>query len=717
MADLLSIGLSGLAASKTQLSITGHNITNVNTPGYSRQDATQATRSPQFSGAGYIGSGTTLVDVRRTYSEFLTSQLRSSTSLNRDVEAYKSQIDQLDSLLAGTTTGITPSLQKFFSALQTAAEDPANIPARQLVLAEAEGLARRFNTVYDRLSEQNNFTNKQMAAVTDQVNRLAGSIGSLNEAIAIAAANGKQPNDLLDARDEAVRQLSGYIGVTVVPQDDSSFNVFIGSGQPLVVGSKVARLEVVPGQGDPNRHEVQFISGGSRQGITSQITGGELGGLIRYREEVLDSTMNSLGRLALSVSDQVNAQLGQGLDLKGQVGSALFGNYNDPALAKLRVNAFVGNSNAQPLMNITDTSVLTTSDYLMEYDGSSYKVRRLSDNQLMTVAENPVGTLSFTDKNGWDQGFQVVLGNPAPTAGDKFSLQPTRRGASDIKATLDQADQLAFAAPIRAESKLQNRGTGVIGQPSLVAGPSPISRGALAVANLSLGANLSADGKTYTLGALPTGWSYVAKGGDPIVPQRSANGDLIEPLADQDGNPLARVLDDDGQPLEVNGQPVVAPAMTMGNSNTVRLAYAAADGETYRFELSMSGRPMAGDEFALAFNQNGVSDNRNALKLVDLQSKQTVGVTAGIAGSGFSFTDGYGELVERVGTLTAQARMDSEATGAILKQATDNRDSLSAVNLDEEAANLIKFEQYYNASAQIIQVARSLFDTLISTFR
>lgn len=671
MADLLSIGLSGLAASKTQLSITGHNITNVNTPGYSRQDATQATRSPQFSGAGYIGSGTTLVDVRRTYSEFLTSQLRSSTSLNRDVEAYKSQIDQLDSLLAGTTTGITPSLQKFFSALQTAAEDPANIPARQLVLAEAEGLARRFNTVYDRLSEQNNFTNKQMAAVTDQVNRLAGSIGSLNEAIAIAAANGKQPNDLLDARDEAVRQLSGYIGVTVVPQDDSSFNVFIGSGQPLVVGSKVARLEVVPGQGDPNRHEVQFISGGSRQGITSQITGGELGGLIRYREEVLDSTMNSLGRLALSVSDQVNAQLGQGLDLKGQVGSALFGNYNDPALAKLRVNAFVGNSNAQPLMNITDTSVLTTSDYLMEYDGSSYKVRRLSDNQLMTVAENPVGTLSFTDKNGRDQGFQVVLGNPAPTAGDKFSLQPTRRGASDIKATLDQADQLAFAAPVRAQSTLQNSGTGAIGQPNLLSAPSPIDPAALAAAFEGL--TLTYDGSGLTL------------------PTPAPAGLVLSPST-----------------------------VTAGQTNTLNLTLTtgtAPNEQQNSFEFTLSGRPAAGDTFTFNYNQSGVSDNRNALKLVDLQSKQTVGVTAGIAGSGFSFTDGYGELVERVGTLTAQARMDSEATGAILKQATDNRDSLSAVNLDEEAANLIKFEQYYNASAQIIQVARSLFDTLISTFR
>ncbi len=671
MADLLSIGLSGLAASKTQLSITGHNITNVNTPGYSRQDATQATRSPQFSGAGYIGSGTTLVEVRRSYSEFLTSQLRSSTSLSADVEAYKSQINQLDSLLAGTTTGITPSLQKFFSALQTAAEDPANIPARQLVLAEAEGLARRFNTVYDRLSEQNNFTNKQMAAVTDQVNRLAGSIGSLNEAIAIAAANGKQPNDLLDARDEAVRQLSGYIGVTVVPQDDSSFNVFIGSGQPLVVGSKVARLEVVPGQGDPNRHEVQFISGGSRQGITSQITGGELGGLIRYREEVLDSTMNSLGRLALSVSDQVNAQLGQGLDLKGQVGSALFGNYNDPALAKLRVNAFVGNSNAQPLMNITDTSVLTTSDYLMEYDGSSYKVRRLSDNQLMTVAENPVGTLSFTDKNGRDQGFQVVLGNPAPTAGDKFSLQPTRRGASDIKATLDQADQLAFAAPVRAQSTLQNSGTGAIGQPNLLSAPSPIDPAALAAAFEGL--TLTYDGSGLTL------------------PTPAPAGLVLSPST-----------------------------VTAGQTNTLNLTLTtgtAPNEQQYSFEFTLSGRPAAGDTFTFNYNQSGVSDNRNALKLVDLQSKQTVGVTAGIAGSGFSFTDGYGELVERVGTLTAQARMDSEATGAILKQATDNRDSLSAVNLDEEAANLIKFEQYYNASAQIIQVARSLFDTLISTFR
>jgi len=666
MADLLSIGLSGLSASKTQLSITGHNITNVNTPGYSRQDASQATRSPQFSGAGYIGSGTSLVDVRRSYSEFLTSQLRSSTSLNSDVKAYKSQIDQLDSLLAGTTTGITPSLQKFFSALQTAAEDPANIPARQLVLAEAEGLARRFNTVYDRLSEQNSFTNKQMSAVTDQVNRLAGSIGSLNEAIAIAAANGKQPNDLLDARDEAVRQLSGYIGVTVVPQDDSSFNVFIGSGQPLVVGSTVAKLEVVPGQGDPNRHEVQFISGGSRQGITSQITGGELGGLIRYREEVLDSTMNSLGRLSLAVSDQVNTQLGQGLDLKGNVGVDLFKDINSADLVDKR--SFPTGID----VSITDASKLTASDYQVEFvSAGTFRIRPSGGAWLAGThpVESAIAELGFS------------ISAPADPSVTSYTVMPTRRAASGIAIDLDQADQLAFAAPMRAESELQNGGTGVIGQPDLIAGPSPIDKTVLGAANLSFDVTLSPDGKSYSLSdPLPANWSYVDAAGNAVTP---------------------------------------APSFVSGSTNTVNLAYTSG-GETYRFQLSLGGRPQTGDGFSLSFNSSGVSDNRNALKLVDLQSKQTVGVTVDATGktiSGASFTDGYGELVERVGTLTAQARMDSEATGSILKQATDNRDSLSAVNLDEEAANLIKFEQYYNASAQIIQVARSLFDTLISSFR
>lgn len=674
MADLLNIGLSGLSANKTALSITGHNISNVNTPGFSRQDTVQATRTPQFSGAGYIGSGTTLVDIRRSYSEFLSAQVRTGTALSSDVEAYKSQIEQLDSLLAGSTTGITPSMQKFFSSLQTAAEDPSNIPARQLVLSEAQGLARRFNTVYDRISEQNNFINKQMSAVSDQINRLSSSIAGYNDAISIAAANGQQPNDLLDAREEAIRQLSTFIGVTVVPQDDNSLNLFIGSGQPLVVGSSASRLEVVPGVGDPTRSEVEFVSGNSRQGVTSLLTGGELGGLIRYRAETLDPTLNSLGRLALTVSDQVNSQLGQGLDLKGQVGSQLFGDFNDPALAALRAKAFSTNTgNVQPTLNISNSSVLTTSDYRLEYDGANYTARRLSDGEAMAVT-NTAGVLSFVDSKGRDQGF-TVSPNGTPNAGDRFLLQPTRRGATSINTVLDQPDQLAFAAPLRSQANLQNRGNGLIAQPLINNVQNPL---------------VPADLQALS----PLTMTYA----EPVLPATTGTLTLTAPAG-----------------------VTITPAtlsITPGQSNTLSYTITSG-GSTLDISQTFSGRPVTGDSFTLDFNKNGVSDNRNALKLVDLQSKSTVGVDPTVTGisTGVNFTEGYGDLVERVGTLTAQARQDSQATGAILKQATDNRDGLSGVNLDEEAANLIKFEQYYNASAQIIQVARSLFDTLINTFR
>lgn len=690
MADLLNIGMSGLHAAKTKLSVTGHNITNVNTPGYTRQDTVQGTRTPQFSGAGYIGTGTSLLDVRRSYNEFLTTQVRSSTSLNSDVVAYKSQIDQLDSLLAGSSTGITPSMDAFFSATQAAAEDPSNIPARQLVISEAEGLARRFNDLYDTINTQNSSINKQLVTSTEQINRLAQTIGGLNDAIANAGANGSQPNDLLDARDEAVRQLSTYVGVNVVVQDNNTFNVSLGSGQPLVVGNTVNQLQAVPGRGDPNTFEIDFVSGGSRQNITSNISGGEVGGLLRYREDALKPSVNALGRLALSISEEVNTQLGQGLDLKGQVGSNLFKDINDPSLTGLRVRPVAANtSNVSGDMRITDTSVLTTSDYRLDFDGSNYSARRLSDGAAMTVTQGADGALSFTDSAGRDQGFSITLSG-TPAAGDQFVLEPTRRGAAGISAELDQADQLAFAGPFKGEADLQNKGTGKITQPSLegftdnstppLAG---LSRDALAAVS-------------------QVGMRFDAASNAMVVDTPLPPGVTVT------------MLTADGQ--------TVPGGVTPGQSNDLKYSIEVNVGgvqQSFTVSQSISGRPENGDKFSIDFNKNGVSDNRNALKLADLQNKQVVGVDPNSANSnsGMNFNNGYGDMVERVGTLTAQARRDDVATGAILQQSTDSRNSVSAVSLDEEAANLIQFEQYYNASAQVIQVARTLFDTLISTLR
>ncbi len=660
MADLFNIGLSGLRASQTHLSVTGQNITNVNTPGYSRQSAVQAAQNPSFSGVGYIGNGTNITDVTRIYNEFLTNQVRTSTSINSEVTAYQRQMEEINTVLSSTATGITPGMQNFFDALQTAIEDPASSAGRQLFLSEAEGLASRFNTVQERLSTQTQFIGEQMGTMANQVSRLATTIAGYNDSIERAAANGSQPNDLLDARDEAVRQLSELVGITVVKQDSNSINIFIGSGQPLVVGKEASSLQVVPGRSDPSRSEIVLASGNTQQEVTSLISGGELGGLLRYRRDVLDPAMNAVGRLALSIASEVNDQLGKGLDINGRAGADLFKQINSPDQVAARSNARPTNTNPDTRLDvlITDTSQLSTSDYEVLFSSATeFSVRRVSDNQVsgpFVVGSDPAPELD---------GFSITInadGSNQLGAGDRFLLTPTRNAAGAMESVMKQPEELGFAAPAKIDASLGNRGNAKVTQPTLVGGPQPIDPAAMQA-------------------FLPITFTY-----------DEANSQMLLSSA---GGPV--------DPATI--------AVTPGQSN--QLDY-EIDG--YQFSMTMTGTPLNEDRFDVSINE-GKSDNRNALILSNLQTDAVLGQANGA--TGYSFADGYGDIVQRVATFTAQARSDSEASGAVLKQVQNNRDSVSAVNLDEEAANLIKFEQYYNASAQIIQIARSVFDTLINSIR
>ncbi len=677
MADLLSVGLSGLRAAQTALTVTGHNITNVNTPGYSRQESVQQTNIAQFTGAGYIGSGAQVVDVRRLASDFLTNQVRTATSSNSELQSFKSQIEQLDSLLSNSTTGISPALQKFFASLQTASQNPSSVAAREAVLSQAGGLSDSFNTLYDQLDKQNSLINQQMSALTTQVNSMAASVASYNDAIARARGAGAEPNDLLDAREETIRQISEIIGVQSVEQTDGSVSLFVGTGQPLVVGNTASTLTAKPGIDDPMKYQIDLSINGVSQTISSQISGGEMGGLLAYRDTTLDKSYNSLGQMAIVLTDTINDQLGQGFDLNGRPGSQLFTDINEPTAASLRVLAQATNTGtATGSLNITNANLLTTSDYRLDYDGTNFTARRLSDGATMNVTVTGTGpfTISMADPGTTpptSQGFDVTI-NGTPNAGDRFTLQPTRRGAFDFGTELQSPDQLAFAGSARAQATTNNRGTGVISQPNLTAGPTPINPTDLQTL-FGTGLPLTFDSATNTLnGTLPPGatLSYVSPS---------------------------------------------TTALTPGQNNTLRLAYTdPVSNNSYTYEFTVTGTPQTGDTFTLSQNTAGSSDNRNALKLIDLQTQKTVGTSG--AGAGATYNDAYSGLVERVGSLTAQVRVNSDAAETVLTQAQNNRDSLSGVSLDEEAANLVQFQQYYNASAQVIKVAQSLFDTLIGAF-
>lgn len=662
MSNLLSIGVSGLSASQTALNTVGQNITNADTAGYSRQLTVQTNNAGMKTGTYFVGTGTTIADVRRVYSAYLTTQMQTSTALDADAQTYLAQTNQVNSLLSDSTTGLSKVLQNFFASVQTASSSPTDAASRQLVLTQAENLTQRFNSVSTQLNAQSDYVNAQMESISKQVNTLASSVASYNQAISDATGSGSVPNDLLDKRDQAVTELSNLVGVTVV-QQDNNYNLYLGTGQQLVVGNNVAKLEAIPNPNNPTQDILKLTSNSASIDVTSVVTGGQLGGLLRYRSDILQPTQNEVGRMAIVLADSINTQLEQGIDLDGQFGTSLFKDVNDPSVVSQRslasgLNAGTSNLN----VSIDDSSALTISDYKVTFTSDTdYSVTRLSDGKNLGS-----GNLSDDPATSFD-GFSISkqdVGNIAQ--GDTFTVIPTRTGSSNIAVSMSDSNDLAFATPVSGTTTTSNYGSGTITAPALT---TDLSNSDGAALKASIQANL------------PVKLVFGAASG---------------------GTQGYTVYDASGNSLSVG-------SIIPGQENNLSLTIGSP---SFSFTTTVNGSPGSGDSFTFSFNENGAADNRNAQNIVSLQTAKTVGKNAG---GGMSITGAYSSLTETVGAKTNQADLDAKATSAVLTQATNSRDSLSGVNLDEEAANLVKFQQYYTASSQIIKAAQQTFDTLISS--
>lgn len=459
MSGILSTAISGLQASQNALRTAGHNISNANTAGFSRQEVHFDTRNEHRIGdAGFIGTGVNTRSIERIVDEFVTTQLRLDTSTFHQLDKYNTNIGKVDKLFADVSTGLAGGLQSFFAALQNGADDPSSTPARQLIVTQAESLSTRFNNLHDRLVSVEAGINREIEAVTGQIGSLASSIAALNQAIAekSASGTGNMPNDLLDQRDEALRKLSELTSIQVVKQDGTDLDVFIGNGQPLVVGQMVSKFSVRDGG------QIFLANNIHSANVSKQITGGQIGGLLTFREEILSTSMNELGRLAIVMSDEFNKLQQQGLDLDGDYGQLMFRDINDPGLIYDRV---LHGKNSPPdnrviSLTIDDASQLTASDYRFEIipNTSNYVVTRMGDNKIVTQ-----GLLNgaYPAEISFD-GVTVNLESGSFQGGDSFTLQPTRKGASGIAAEITRPEDLAFALPIRAGSNSGNIGNGLI---------------------------------------------------------------------------------------------------------------------------------------------------------------------------------------------------------------------------------------------------------------
>ena len=233
MAGLLGIGASGITSYKSALDTIGHNISNANTEGYSRQRVDLAASPPSYKGYGYVGNGVQVKSIERLYDKFVETQIHSSTSNQAEFETYYSYATQLDNLLADENLSLDPSIQNFFNAVQELADNPSSSISREFLLAESNTLVNRMNYLNGQLGDTRARLNQDLAVSVNDINNIANSLAEINQSITASTgmANGMQPNDLLDQRDQLIKSLSELTNVTTVMQDNGAVNVFIGSGQ------------------------------------------------------------------------------------------------------------------------------------------------------------------------------------------------------------------------------------------------------------------------------------------------------------------------------------------------------------------------------------------------------------------------------------------------------------------------------------------------------
>ncbi|HEY6642621.1 flagellar hook-associated protein FlgK [Povalibacter sp.] len=631
MADLLSTSISGLMAFQRALDTTSHNITNANTVGYSRQIAEFGTRNPQEAGNGWMGSGVDVNTIKRAYDDFLASQTRSASSSYNQFNTYATQAGRVSNLLGNTTTGLTASLQSFTNAFQAVADTPTSTPARQTLLSQAGTLMQRLQSYDQSLRSFDAQVNAQIRTEADSITSLARSIAKLNQEISGGyGRTGQPPNDLLDQRDRMIDELATHVSVNVVEQSDRSLNVFIGNGQPLVVGQTYGQIVATADAFDPTRTTLSFQTPGSTIDITRSLSGGTLGGMLDFRSQMLDPARSALGRVAAGLAEVVNEQHGAGMDLTGQLGGDFF--TTGPArVLSHSANTGTGTITAQRIDGAS--GALTTSDYIMLNTASGWSLRRADTGATVPMTGTGVAGDPFIA-----EGIAIEVA-PGAAVGDRFMIKPTAEAVSGMQVLITDPSRIAAAAPIRSGVGTGNTGTATISAGEVIDAGNAQLRSPVDITFTSA--------TQYTISGDPTVYTYTP-----------------------------------GSNIDVNG-----------------------------WRMQINGTPAAGDTFTMRDNVGGTGDNRNALKLASIMNEPVL--NNGTA----SLSAAVGQFVGDIGVKTNQAQVSSAAQKVVFDESVDSLQSVSGVNLDEEAANLVRYQQAYMAAAQMIRVADTIFQSVLEATR
>ena len=632
---ILNIGTLALNANMVALQTIGNNIANVNTAGYSRQSVVQSTVAGQFTGSGYVGKGVAIETIQRNYDQFLTRQATLATSTQAADVTRSDNLTQLANIFQGGTDGIGASINDMLNSFSDVATTPTDLTARTVALTRIDETARRMRAASQSLDDLQSGITQSLGEKVTAVNTLAQNIADVNDQIARAQGNGQPPNDLLDKRDQLIKQLNQYVQTSSIPADDGTVGVYIGGSQALVLGNKPATLTLSKNDfNDPNQNKVVLTRDGNAVTMDENtLGGGEISGLLRFQNNDLVEGRDLLGRLTTAVTTSMNTQHALGLDLNGQPGGNLFTPVSVDTVLAAKQNA-----TTLPLPDlhvaIADVTQFVASEYQVDFSSATAgTITRKSDGQATAfdLAAPPVTIDGLTLTN---------LGGGA-TAGDRFYLKPFSGAASNIQREFSSPAALAVASPVVGQMGTNN--TGSLKLSSLATGTNPPSNVPVTISFTS--------SSTYTRSDVAGSFTYTS-----------------------------------GQPILGGGTP---------NAWT----------------LTLQGVPKNGDTFAVQDITSTSLDPKlnggNATALMGLRDVPTF--------DGAAMSDGYASLIAQIGIRSQSANYSATVSTNIATNAEKDRAGIAGVNLDEEAAKLLQYQQAYQASAKMIQVAQSIFDTLIQT--
>ncbi len=431
MADILSNSVSGLLAVQRALATTGHNVSNANTEGYSRQRVEMSAQMPQFMGNGYVGTGTKVDSITRNFDQFVESQFRDATSENSRLGFLQDFASQVTSVLGDTETGVSQASQAFFNAAGDVASNPTDITSRQAFLNEAGALTDRLNRHDSQLAQLNANVGRQAGSITQEINVFAGEVADLNDKITVAYAQDPNalPNDLLDRRDQLVRDIAERINVRVDDDGKGSLNLAVGSGQSLVTGNVQTDLSATA---VPSGVEIE-IGGKS---ITRLVTGGDLGGIVEAQSTLITPLRNQLGRTAMVVAQEVNAIQTQGFDLDGNAGDPLFSLAMEGSVIGSPRNEGNGGATA----DVTDATLLKDERYIARYDSNQSEWVIRSEKDPGSILDQVAVNGSTTAISGLNISFDNT-----PAHGDALYIDAGVGAAGRISTRLSDPSDVAAA--------------------------------------------------------------------------------------------------------------------------------------------------------------------------------------------------------------------------------------------------------------------------------